>query len=63
MAKNGLSYCNLQKKVCVDYQNFCQKGGNFLQLLSKAMLEVYRVVFFTVISAVGQQHKSANMYA
>ena len=51
--------------MCVEHQKIfskkqCKKSGNCLQLLRSAMLEVYRVVYFTVFSASGRQHKSAQ---
>ena len=59
MVKSGLSYCNLQEKMGIEHQEFlpkkqCKKGRNYLQLLSMAMLETYRVVYLTFFCVSGQ---------
>ena len=53
--------------MCIEHQKFlskkqCKKGINYLQLLSMAMLEMYRVVYLTVFSASGQQLKTEQSF-
>ena len=66
MVQSGLSYYNLQEKVGIEYQKVlsrkqCKKGGNYLQLLSIATLEMYRVVYLTVFSFSGHQFRTEQI--
>ena len=65
MVNKGRSYCNLQEKVGIEDQKFLSrklcKTGRYLQLLSIAMLEMYRTVYLTVFFVSGQQLKTEQI--
>ena len=57
----------LQEGVRIEHQEplsrkQCKEGRNYLQLLSMAMLEMYRVVYLTVFLVSGQQLKTEQIF-